>query len=111
MRRWVITNMKTIYSTIKDKLEADSDFRERRWRDKYLVDLILEKHGKYGMFVDINFLPDFAKDYTSYERIWRQVLAENEDLRGDDYGDKEVLEQKEMLKLGYESGYNQKLKI
>lgn len=100
--------MKTIYNHIKAKLEVDTRFRERRYRDVGLVDLILEKNNKTGsMFVDINFLPDFARDYVSYERVWRKVLEENPDLRGDDYGDKEVLEQQVQIDLDYQPGYKQ----
>lgn len=96
-----------IYDHIKRKLESTPSARERRFRDQHLVDLILEKHGKHSMFVDINFLPEFAKDFVSYERVWRQVLQNEESLRGDDYGDKEVLEQQVQIDLDYQAGYKQ----
>lgn len=102
----------TIYNQIEKLLENNTDARERRFRDQYLIDLILEKHNKTGaMFVDVTFLKDFAKDFESYSREWRQVTKTREDLRGEDYGDREILEQEKMVKLGYESGFNQKLKV
>ena len=102
----------TIYAQIENLLENNEDARERRFRDQYLIDLILEKHGKSGsMFVDVHFLKDFAKDFESYSREWRHVTRTREDLRGEDYGDKEVLEQGKILRLGYEVGYTEDLKL
>ncbi len=103
--------MKT-YDQVKEKLENCTDFRERRFRGRYIVDMVLEKNGKSGsMFIDVNSLQDLAEDYATYIRNWQLVLKENKDLRGEDYGDKEIYEQESMVKYGYESGYNKSLKI
>lgn len=98
---------------IKQKLIDNTDFRERRFRGRYIVEMVLEKHDKLGsMFIDKNFLQDFAEDYATYIRYWQIILKEREDLRGEDYEpDKTILEQKKMLELGYDPLYNHKLKI
>lgn len=101
-----------ICSQIKQKLEDSESFRERRFRAPFIVEMVLEKHGKSGvMFIDKNFLQDFAEDYATYIRNWQLVLKENEDLRGEDYDDKDIVEQEKILELGFEVGYNEKIKI
>ena len=100
----------TIYSLIKKKLEADWRFRERRFREDGLIQLVLEKHNKSNqLFVDTNFLKDFVKDYMSYEREWRAVTSECKELRGNDWSDGKVLADQEKIRRGYESGYHESL--
>ena len=96
-----------IYDIIKAELEKNPEARERRWRDRTLIKLVLEKNNKDGiMFVDVSFLGDFVKDYMSYERIWRQVLQDEPSLRGEDYCDGKILSQNYQIKeLGKEVGY------
>jgi hypothetical protein len=50
-------------------------------------------------------------DAASYDRQWRKLLAENESLRGSDYGDKKVLEDEKMVELGYQPGIEQTNKL
>lgn len=104
------TNMITIYDTIKDHLENHPSARERRFKDRALIELLQEKYQGGGMFFPTDKLADFAHDFVSYDRIWRLILSENPELRGDDYKDKESLEQEKILNLGYEVGYGLKLK-
>lgn len=102
----------SVYETIKNRLEVDTDFRERRFRKNGLCELVLEKHNKLGvMFVDSSFLITFAEDYETYRRTWTKVLRENKHLRGSDYDDGEALEQAVQIEMGYESGFNQKLHV
>lgn len=102
----------TIYETIKNRLEVDTDFRERRFRKNGLCELVLEKHNKLGvMFVDSSFLITFAEDYETYRRTWTLVLNNHPELQGSDWKDKSVLEQEKQISLGYESGFNQKLHV
>lgn len=101
-----------IYDTIKAKLETDIDFRERRHRNKGLTEIMLQDYEKSdSMFIDKDFLYTFGPAYGTYERVWRKVLEENEDLRGFDYDDKTEYEQKKQIELGYEPGFNVKLNI
>lgn len=102
--------MFTIYDQIKKHLEKHSYARERKFRDRALVDMLLEKHGDGSMFFPTGKLEAFARDFESYSRMWRLVLQENEELRGEDYGDKVVLEQREQIKLGYEPGHHEDVK-
>ena len=101
--------MKTLYATIKSYLETEPKARERRNRERALINLLLEK---YQFFKDIpkQTLIDFCHDFASYDRIWRKVVSENPTLQGSDYKDKNGLEQEKMLSLGYEAGYHQDIK-
>ena len=101
----------TIYDQIKSYLEHHSYARERRFRNKALVEMLLEKHGDGSMFFPLSKLKDFVEDYVSYERVWRLVLEDCPELRGNDYKDKDIYEQKfEIERLGREVGYNQNVK-
>ena len=108
--------MTTIYDIIKTKLTDFPDFRERRFREKYLVKLALRSCGLENKeetknALTIQELADFAHTYTSYDRLWRKCLNENEHLRGKDYTpDKDRLEQETMLSLGYEGNHFQDIK-
>lgn len=97
-----------INEIVKDRLERFPPFRERGARGPYLSILALRHAGlEYNHQSNIPFttkqLSDFAISYASFERAWRQILAEpqNEKLRGKDYYDKVDLETKKMSELGY----------
>lgn len=96
-----------IYDLIKHCLETSPSARERRFRDKYLMTLILKKHGYEGYSViPANEALEIAKDYVSFERIWRDVVQREPHLRGQDHSDGKALSQKFQIKdLGYEVGY------
>ena len=105
----------TIYEEIKSKLEGHVGFRERRFRPKYLGILALRKLGleerfNEGRALEMEDLVEFAKTYDSYRHEYDRVLAENESLRGTDYGDKDKVEQEAQIRLGYESGYRENVK-
>jgi len=104
-----------MYEEIKNKLKDFPQFRERRFRVKYLVILALRSCGLEDNYKEnrllIDELAEFAQSYTSYDRIWRKVLNENQELRGKDWEDRREYEEKEQVKLGYEVGYNTKLPI
>ena len=100
---------------IIQKLKDFPDFRERRFRVKYLVILTLrslELEEKYNKGEPLGFdeMAEFAVRYESYNRAWRQCLEENKDLQGQDYDDRKIYEQKKILSLGYEIGYHNNLK-
>src|SRR3990167_3878921 len=110
----------TIYDTIKDKLEDFPQFRERRFREPYLVKLALrdrnleEKEvfylGDNKYELTLRELADFAHTYTSYDRLWRKCLNENEHLRGKDWNDRRIYEEQAQINLGYEAGYRSDIK-
>lgn len=106
----------TDYYLIKSKLEVFPNFRERRFRNKYLAVLSLREVGKEAhldssLTLSMEELSDFAIRFDSLRHAWGEVLRENPSLRGKDYGDKEKVVQEKLIKMGYESGFNQKLKI
>jgi hypothetical protein len=55
-------------------------------------------------------LIDFCHSFESYCRIWRKVLRDIPELRGQDYDTKDIVEQEHILKLGYEVGYHSDVK-
>lgn len=75
-----------------------------------MVNLLLEK---YPLLKEIpkETLIDFARDYDSYIREWREVTRCEISLRGQDYSDKIKLEQTYQLNRGYEPTYNLKLPV
>ena len=116
-----------MYELVKSKLESHPDFRERRFRSKYLAILALRETGleqrvncieniykndieiKKGEMIrplNLSEMADFAIKYSSLEREWRNVLMNEPHLRGTDYEkEKTNLEQEKQLELGYEVGY------
>lgn len=103
-----------MYEEIRQKLMSFPEFRERRFRERYLCKLALRNCGCEEKFLKsiltLDELADFAHTFMSYDRIWRLVLKENPELRGQDYGledgTKAILEEQKMLKLGYEPGFS-----
>lgn len=98
----------TIKDKIKKKLEDFPQFRERRFRSTRLAilslrDLDLEDKHKESRLT-LEDLVAFAKKYDSYRHEWDKVMEENPELRGQDYGDKKIVEQEWQLAHGYEPG-------
>lgn len=105
-----------VYDKIKSKLENFVEFRERRFRGKYLAklalrDLGLEEKFESGGLTNYDELVMFAQKYDTMRHEWDAVLRVNKDLRGQDYGDKKKLEQSKKIEFGYDYGYNQDLKL
>jgi hypothetical protein len=100
----------TIAQEITNKLDTHPSFIDRRFREKYLLEMVLAKNVS-GMFITADQLPNIIKDYTSYERIWRDILQDNEELRGADWNDGKALSQKYQIEeLGREVGYREDVK-
>ena len=97
---------------MKDKiiayLKRDPRFRERTNKNKGIANMLSEK---YQIEIPKDKRDDFIADILSADRCWRLALSEDESLRGSDYEQKDVLEQKEMLYLGYIPGEAQIKKI
>jgi len=97
-----------MYDLIKQKLELFLDFRERKHRGKYLAILALRECKLEGVDkLSHEQLSSVCVAYGSLERAWRAVLADYKELRGSDYEEKEVLEQKKQIELGYEPSFEQ----
>lgn len=98
-----------IYEDIKNYIEQEPKGRERRNRDRAMVNLLLVK---YPILTEVpkDKLVDFAHDFESYTRIWRQVLSENINLRGLDYDTKRIVEENYQMNLGYTPGFEQSIR-
>lgn len=93
-----------MYQTILEKLEADTNFRERRNRMLVIAEILIEK---YHINTEPSRVKAIIEDANSYDRYWRKILAERKDLQGTDYLTKREVEEKKMLELGYESNFRQ----
>ena len=104
-----------IYDQLVTYLQQQPLARERKNKDRAVCNLLVKKHTGLKQALDAGLISKevlvaFVQDYNSYDRQWRKVVAENEELRGSDYGDKEVLEQETMLGLGYQPGFSSLVK-
>lgn len=104
----------TTNEIVKDKLEKFPIFRERSKRGIYLSKLALRATGLETKTEPLTLeeLTEFAIKFATYERAWRDVLAdkENAHLRGSDYDKGEILSQERQIALGYSAGYYQDIK-
>lgn len=98
----------TVYETIKSYCLREPKARERRNRSRAICNLLTEK---YRLTDDKQKLIEAFEDYESYSRLFRMVQMENPETRGQDYEDGKELAQKKQIDLGYESGYQQDLKL
>lgn len=100
--------MITKRTEVKNLLEARPDLRERRHRYKAIWNLLYNKYHKdtWGAQTFLIVGPEIL----SYTREFCKVQADNKELRGRDYNDKEMLEQEVQVNLGYTPGYHQDLK-
>jgi hypothetical protein len=98
-----------MYEEIKNYLEKEPRSRERSLHQRGMVNLLLDKYP--DLFpVPKDKLVDFCHDFESYCRIWRKVLSENENLRGQDYETKQIMEQEYQIGLGYEAHHFEDIK-
>lgn len=98
------SNNMTLKQEVLKMLESYEPSRERVNRARS-VWYILSNRTHKEILTKEDFLKHF-KDIQSINRIilWHQ--QHNPNLRGKDYGDKDVLEQETMMDLGYEPGHN-----
>lgn len=89
-------------------LKREPRFRERSAKNRGIADLLIEK---YHLDLDRKKLADVIQEASSMDRAWRKCLEENPDLRGSDYEDKQILEEKKMLELNYSPSYEKDVKI
>lgn len=85
--------------TIENLLENYSWFRERKNKNRGLVDILVSRNGLQDVPKDK--LIAFVSDYASADRLWRQILEKRPELRGSDYYNKTELEEKKKTELGY----------
>lgn len=98
-----------IYDRVKNYLEKEPRARERTYQARAMINLLLEDYPEFKDIPKQNII-DFCQDFESFTRQWRKVTEENVYLRGQDYADKQILEENKMLELGYSPNYNQDTK-
>lgn len=105
-----------------EKLTKFPDFRERKNRDLFIAkwalrDVEIDTKTEDGQWKKISLLDKqkagqmltmaefgrFGTRFASIERDWRDTLMkeENKHLRGSDYEEKTILEEKKLMQLGY----------
>ena len=93
----------------KNYLENEIRFRERKNKNRGIINLLREKYPIFNSFSKEQLI-DFILDFTTCDRHWRKILFEEPNLRGTDYDEKKKLSQEMQLGLGYEPGYYQNIK-
>lgn len=87
-------------------LEDQPLFRERKNKDRGIVNMLMRKYRPLEDAIMNGVLTKdtvtaMVQDYASMDRAWRQALERNPGLRGEDYDEKESLEMKKLDELGY----------
>lgn len=95
-----------LLSLVEKYLEKEPRARERRNKDRALVNLLVERYPELQN-VRKETLISAVQDFNSMDRYWRLTLKNREDLRGRDYNDKAYYEQREQINLGYEPRYHE----
>ncbi len=100
----------TIKESIEEYLKSEPRFRERKNKDRGVVNLLGRRYGALGLMlkrneISVDTMVAIIQDAYSMDRAWRQALEHNPNLRGTDYDDKVQLEQAKQLELGYTPGY------
>lgn len=98
--------MTRLSKELEKYLEIEPRARERRARTNGIINVLLDYYPALKQVPKVDLI-DFCKDYASLERSWRDILKNNPSLRGQDYDDKENLEQEAQITLGYEPGFKQ----
>jgi hypothetical protein len=91
------------YTTVQRFLETIIPARERRNRANAVWRLVF---GSREEITRKEYIANVA-ELNSADRLIRKVQEEHEELRGDDYPDKDKYEQQHILNMGYEVGYRE----
>lgn len=98
--------MHEIINILKDRPET----RERKNKNKFVARMLQKKYPIELETISLQRMEDIVRDANSIDRAWRKALQDNPSLRGQDYEEKEVLEQEKMVELGYTPGFDQDVK-
>lgn len=95
---------------VEDYLDEQPLFRERKNKDRGIVNLLINRYGLQPAIARGEITKDrivaMVQDYASMDRAWRKALAENPKWRGKDYDEKDELEAQKMSELGYNTPRN-----
>lgn len=98
----------TLKQQIKFYLEVEPRARERRNRYRTIWNIMEERYHRDSWNKD--FFIEVGSEILSITRLINKVQEENSELQGEDYKDKNRLEQEVQVDLGYTPGYKQDLK-
>ena len=87
---------------IENILTEHEIYRERKNKNKFVARFLQKKYPNELGDISLQRLEDIVVDSGTIDRGWRKTLQDNEDLRGSDYEDKEILSQEKQIELGYE---------
>ena len=95
-----------IKDAIEKYLDDEPKFRERKNKDRGIVNLLMRRYGALRIAVESGAIGKdtvtaIVQDYASMDRAWRKTLEEVPRLRGSDYDEKDRLEAEKMVELGY----------
>ena len=85
---------------ILDYLVIEPQARERRNKNRAIANVLKTNYPELKNF-DKTFLVRIIREANTLDREWRKVLQEKPDLRGSEYNQKDVLEEKKLIELGY----------
>lgn len=88
---------------VENYLEQLEAFRERKHKDAGLANLLMRRY-KVLQSLSRETVIAIVQDYTSMDRVWRQILEQRPELRGKDYDEKVALEENKQAELGYNVG-------
>lgn len=74
--------------------------RERKNKDKLIAEILRVEAPELAT-IEKEVLIKCFKSYSTYDRAWRKVTRDNEELRGKDYNEKFHLEDEKLEELGY----------
>lgn len=107
----IFNNMATHYDEIKGLLEKMPRARERSNKNRFLATLLHRKYeSRLQTDSSVNIVENIIVAAASYDRVWRQVLQHEPNLRGSDYDKKQELEELKQLDLGYVPGHEADIK-
>ena len=98
--------MKTLKTKVQKYLENQPLFRERKNKDRGIVNLLIERYKPLSDAIESGMMSKdevtaIVRDYASMDRSWRQILEHTPELRGSDYDEKTKLESEKLEELGY----------
>ena len=92
-----------------DYLKQEPRARERKNKNRAIGNLLIApyiekvmKDNGFKEFISNKAdIADIVGEVLTLDRQWRKILEENPELRGTDYKDKAMLEEKKLEELGY----------
>jgi Zn-dependent M32 family carboxypeptidase len=92
-----ISSLKPI---VKNYLEEEPRARERKNKNRGLAHLLKRRYPSISHLPN-QYIEDIVHDTLVMDRAWRKILEDNENLRGKDYAEKDILEDEVQIDLEY----------